>query len=113
MEKFWEDSRHGLPPLSGSGEPVGSSVREEDHGGRPHVQGAAEGTGVMRGMRRVVGGRIPDESSDDSKWERGGNTTAMEHPNCRGWALDFQDNLPGEGRPAELPGGGMPRLGGD
>ena len=37
----------------------------------------------------------------------------MEHPDRGGWASEFQDDLPGEGRPAELPGGGMPGPSGD
>ena len=61
----------------------------------------------MRSLRRVVGGGIHDESYDDSTWEGVGNTTAMEHPGRWSWALDFQDDLPGEGKPAELPGGGI------
>ena len=32
----------------------------------------------------------------------------MEHPSRGYWALDFQDNLTGKGRPVELLGGGMP-----
>ena len=76
--------------------------------GRPHVQGTSEGTGVMQGVRRVVDGGIPDESSDDSTWEGDGYTTAMEHLGRGGWASDFQNDFLSEGRPAELPGGGMP-----
>ena len=72
-------------------EPVGCGVREEGHRERPHVQGLAEGTCVMQGVRRVVGSGIPDESSDDSTWEGGGVTTAMEHPGGGFWASDFQN----------------------
>ena len=97
-----------MSPLSGGGEPVRSSVREEGHRGRAYTQGAVKGTGGIRRMRRVVGGRIPVESYDDSTWEGGGDTSAMEHPGHRGWASDLQDDLPGEGRPVELSSGGMP-----
>ena len=61
----------------------------------------------MKGVWRVVGGGIPDESYDESTWEGGRNKTAMEHPGCGGWASDFQNDLPGKGRPAELPCGEM------
>ena len=88
MEKCQEDIRHGMSPLSGGRDPVGSSIREEGHGGRAHVQRAVEGTGVMRRMRRVFADRIPDESYDDSTWEGGGDTAAMEHPSLGDWALD-------------------------
>ena len=56
----------------------------------------------MRSVQRVAGGVIPDESSDESTWEVGINMTAMEHPSRGGWALDFQDELPGKGRPTVL-----------
>ena len=84
-------------------------MRETDHRGRLHVQRAAEGTGAMKGVRRVVGGGIPDESSDNSTWEGGKDMTAMEHPGRRVWALDFHNYVPREWKPVELPGGGMPR----
>ena len=63
----------------------------------------------MWSVWRVVGDGIPDELNDDSTWEGGGNMTAMEHTGRRGWALDFQNDLPGKGSPAELPSGGVPR----
>ena len=44
-------------------------------------------------MRRVVGGSIPEELYDDSTWEGGGYTMAMEHPGRGGWASDFQNCL--------------------
>ena len=53
--------QHGMPPLTGGGESIGGGVREEGHRGRPHVQGASEGTGIMHEVRRVDGDRIPDE----------------------------------------------------
>ena len=34
--------------------------------------------------------------------------SATEHPGRGDWDSDFQDDLPGEGRPAVLTGGGMP-----
>ena len=67
----------------------------------------------MQGVRRVVGGGIPDNSSDESTWEGSVNMTAMEHPGREGWALDSQNDLPGKGMPTELPGGGMPGTSGN
>ena len=37
----------------------------------------------------------------------------MAHPVHGYRASDYQDDFPGEGRPAELPGGGMPGPSGD
>ena len=51
----------------------------------------------MRCIRRVVDGRIPDEPYDDSTWEGGRDTKAMEHPGHGYWATDFQDDLPKKG----------------
>ena len=59
-------------------------------------------------MRIVVGSRVPVESYDDSTWEGGGDTSAMEHPGRGDWASDLQDDLPGKGRPSELSSGRMP-----
>ena len=67
----------------------------------------------MQALRIVVGGRILDESSDDSTWEGGGDTTVLEQPGRGGWDMDFKNYFPGEGRPAELPGGRMPGTSGD
>ena len=84
-----------MPPLTDGGEPLGGGIREEGNGGRTHVQGEAEGTGVMQGVRIFVGGGIPDKSYDDSTWEGGGDTTEMEHTGLRGWASEFQNDFPG------------------
>ena len=62
----------------------------------------------MRRIWRVVGGGISVKSYDDSTWEGDRDTSAMEQPGRGDWASEFQDDLPGKGRPAELPGGGMP-----
>ena len=62
----------------------------------------------MQGVWRVDGEGISDEYSDDSTWDGSGDTVAMENPRRGVRATDFQNDLPVEGRPAELPGGGMP-----
>ena len=67
----------------------------------------------MQGVRRVDDGRVPDKSYDDSTWEGEKYTSAMDHPGCGDWASDFQDDLPGEGRPFELPSGSIPGPSGD
>ena len=105
-DKYREDSQHGLPPLSGGREPVRSSVWEEGHGGRPHVQGAFEGTGIMQRVRKVVGGRIPDESYDYSTWEGGRNTTEMEHPDARTTPWTFRMTFLVKGVPWNCPAEG-------
>ena len=67
----------------------------------------------MQGVRRVDVGVILDESSDDSTWEGAGDTAAMENTDRGGRATDFPNVFYGKGRPAELPGGGMPGPSGD
>ena len=111
--KCREDSQHSLPPLPGGVEYVGGSVQEEGHRGRPHVQGAPEGTGIMQGVRGVDGGRITEESSDESTWEGGEDMTKMKNPGRGGRATDFLNDITSEGRPAKLPSGGIPGLSGD
>ena len=106
---FWEDSWHGLSPLPGGGEPDYKSVHEEGHRSGTYVQGEAKGTGGLRRVRRDVGGRILVESFDDSTWEGGGETVAMDHTSRGGRNPDLLDVLPGKGRTAEMPSGGVPR----
>ena len=67
----------------------------------------------MQGVRIVDGVSIPDESSDDSTWEGGGDTAAMDNPGHGDRSTDFPNDFPGEMRPAEMPGGGMPGPRGD
>ena len=49
----------------------------------------------MQVVRRVDGGGIPDESSDDSTWEGGGYTAAIENPGHGGRATEFPNDFTG------------------
>ena len=64
-------------------------------------------------MRRAVGVRIPVKSYDDSTWEVVRDTAAMEHTGRWYRTPDLQDDLPGEGRTAEMSSGGVPGKSGD
>ena len=99
-------------PFQAAGNLSEAAYRRRVRGGG-YVQGTVKGTGGMRQMQRVVGGRIPVESYDDSIWEGGIDTAAMDHPGRGYCASDLQDDLPGEGRPAEISSGGMPGQSGD
>ena len=67
----------------------------------------------MQGVQGVDGGGIPDESSDDSILEVGGDMLDMDNPGRGVLAKYFLNEITCEGRPTELPGGGMPRPIGD
>ena len=82
-------------------------------GGGTYIQGAAQRTSGVRRVRRAVGGRIPVDSSDDSKQEGGSDTAAMEHTGRGDQTPDLQDVLHGEGRTAEMPSDGVPKHSGD
>ena len=64
-------------------------------------------------MRGGDGGGIPDESPDDSTWAGGIGATELDKPGHGARDMDISNGLPGQGRPAELPGGGMPGPNGD
>ena len=113
MDHCQEDSQHGLLPLPGGGESVGGGVRETDHRGGPHLQEAPEGKGSLQGVRGGDGGGISGESHDDSAWAVGRGATELDNPGHRGRATDIYNGLPRQGRPGELPGGGMPGPRGD
>ena len=67
----------------------------------------------MQRVRLDDGGGIPGESPDESTWEGGGDATELENPGRWGQTTDFPNGIPGEGRPAELPGEGMHGPSGD
>ena len=67
----------------------------------------------MQGVQRVDGGRIPDESYDDSTWEGGRDRVEMENSGRGGRSMEFTNEFPSKGMPAELPVGGMPGTTGD
>ena len=56
---------------------------------------------------------IYGESHDDPAWVGGIGATELENPGYGGRATDISNGLPGQGRPTELPGGGMPGTSGD
>ena len=113
MDQCREESRHGLPPLTGGGKSVGCVVWEVGRGVRHHVQGATEGIGFLQGVRRDDGGGIPGESPDDSAWAGGRDTTELDNHGRGGRATDILSVITYQGRPVELPSGGMPRPSGD
>ena len=47
MDQCWEDSRNGMTPMPGGGDPVVGGVRETDDGRGPFLPGATEGTGAV------------------------------------------------------------------
>ena len=59
------------------------------------------------------GGRIYGGSQDDLAWASGRGAAELENLGHGGRAADISHGLPGKGRPAELPGGGMFRTSGD
>ena len=65
--------------------------------------------GVQGGdVSRIIGG-----AQYDIAWASGRVEMDLENLGHRGRALNIPHGLPGQGRPAELPGGGIPRTSGD
>ena len=73
-----------------------------------HLQRATEGTGSVQGVRGGDGDGICDRSHNDSEWASGRGATELENLGHGGRAADISNGILGQGRPAELPGGGMP-----
>ena len=92
---------------------VRGGVREEDHGGRTNVQGATEGKFLLQRVWGVDAVRIPSKSPGDSECEGGRDETELENPGRGVRDTDISYGIPGQGIPAELPGGGMPRTSGN
>ena len=65
-------------------------------------------TGLLQVVQGGDGGGISGESPDELAWAGGRGATNLDNPGHRGRATDVSNGLPGQGRPVEMPGGGMP-----
>ena len=99
--------------MPGGGDPGGGGVQATNFGRGTHVPGAIEVTGSVPGVRVVDGGVIFGGSQDDTTWASARRETELENLRHRGRSTDVLHGLPGQGTPAEMPGGGIPRKSGD
>ena len=99
--------------MPGNRDPVGGGIRATDNGGGTHLPGATEGTGLGQGVQRGDGGRIFGGAQYDAAWASGRGETELENLGHGGRAADVLHRFHGQGRPAELPCGEMPRPSGD
>ena len=90
--------------MTGGGDPVGGGVQATDDGRVTLLPGVAEGTGAVKGVRGGDGGWIYGRAHDDITWGSGRGDMELENLNHRGRTADVPHGLPGQGRPAELPG---------
>ena len=95
--------------MPGGGEPFGGGVQATDDGRRTHLPGAAEGTGAMQGLWGGGGYGIIGGAQDDTAWTSGRGVMDLENLGHGGKAAYVPHGLPVQGRPTDLPGGGMPR----
>ena len=70
-------------------------------------------TSLFQGVRGGYGGRICGGSQDDSAWASGRVATYIENLGHRGRTADVSHGFTGQGRPADIHGGGMPRPSGN
>ena len=99
--------------MPGGGDLVGGGVWARDDRRGNLLPGATEGTGTVQGVRGGDGGGIFCGAQDDTAWASGRGDTELKNLGHGGRAEDILHGLTGQGRPAELPGGGMPRTSGD
>ena len=67
----------------------------------------------MQGVRGGYGNWIFGGAQDDTEWASNRGETDLENLGHGVRAADVLHGLPGQGRPADLPGGEMPRTSGD
>ena len=72
-----------------------------------------EGAGTVQGVQGGYGGRIFGGAQDYTARASGRGEMELENLGHRGKAVDVLHAFPSQGRPLELPGGGMPRTSGD
>ena len=99
--------------MPGGGDPVGGGVQATDDGRGTLLTGAVEGTGSVQGLWGGYGDGIIDRAHDDTAWASGRGDMDMENLGHEGRSADVPHALTGQGRPADLPGGGIPRTSGD
>ena len=99
--------------MPGDGDPVGGGVQVTDARRGTHLSGASEGTGTVQGLWVGDDGRIFGGAQDETAWASGRGDTELENLGHGGRSADILHGLTGQGRTAELPGGGMPRTSGD
>ena len=102
-----------MPSLSGGRESVGGGIWETDSGGGPHLPGVTKGIGLVQIVRGGEGGGICGGTQDDSAWDSFRGATELENLGHGGIATDISHGISVQGRPADLPGRGMPGPSGD
>ena len=73
--------------------------------GGPNIQGAAEITGTVRGMREGDGGGIVGVPQGDKAWSGGRGAVELGSLGHGRRTADVPDGLPDQGRAAKLPSG--------
>ena len=99
--------------MPGVGELVRDIVHATDDGRGTLLPGGIEGMGTVQGVRGRDCGGIIGKAQDETAWSSVRGEMDLENLVRGGRAADVLHGLPGQGRPAELTGGGMTRTGGD
>ena len=92
--------------MSGGENPVGGGVRTTEDRKGTLLPRASEGTVAVQGVQGGDGGEIIGGEWDDKEWAIGRGEMELENLGHGGRSAEV---LPDQGRPAELPGGGMLR----
>ena len=99
--------------MPGRGEPYVGGVQATDDGRGTILPGAAEGMGAMKGVWGGDGRWIISGAHDYTTWASGKGDMDLENLGHGGITVDVPHGIPVQGRPADLPVGGMPRTSGD
>ena len=99
-----EESRNGLPPIPGGGNPVGGGVRATDDRRGIFLPVATEGTGAVQGVWGGYGDWIDGRAHGDTTWAGGRGDMELDNLGHGGISVEVLHGLHVQGRPAELPG---------
>ena len=99
--------------MTSGGDPVGGGVRARDDRKGALLLGATEGKVTVQVVQSGDGGWIFGGAQDDTEWASGRGATELENLGHGRRSADVSHGLTGQGRPAELPGGGLPRTSGN
>ena len=90
--------------MPSGGDSVGGGVQVTDYGRGTFLPGAVEGTGAVQVVQGGDGRWVDGRAHEDTTWASSRGEMELDNLYHGGRTVDVPHGLPGQGRPADLPG---------